>query len=233
MNDLAGKRLRYLIGADEDAIKGEPGAITMVPYGAPRVLEGTSAGYCNAFDQEGNRAYPPYRGRTDTASDYGEDVPDDGGPGWMRLLNSQFSKRRKQVFDLIEIDNIDAYQIAAVLAGVSLAQEFGLRVLAKNPTLRSWPEGVELLRHPNVVGAIMEHDANPLMVLQMCTEAGRPDLPLWFVAHGREEHAWVIAIARKAEVTRGLAHIGATWSRESGEREYAESIDIFPPSPSR
>lgn len=228
MNDLAGKRLRYLIGADATTLRGEPGAITMVPYGEPRVLEGVSAGYCNAYDQEGNGAYGPYTFDTDVSERYGERVVH---PSVLsRLLEAQFSKRRKQVFDLIEIDNTDAYPIGAVLAGVSLAMTLGLRVLAKNPTLRSWPEGVELLAHENVAGIIAEYDANPFMVLQMCTDAGKPDLPLWFVAHGREEHAWITTIARKAATTRGLAHIGATWSRESGEREYADSVDVLTPS---
>lgn len=65
-NPLAGKPLRYLIGADDPG-HGADDVITEVPYDHGIVLRGISVGYCNLFDENNTGAYGPYLSDSDTA----------------------------------------------------------------------------------------------------------------------------------------------------------------------
>lgn len=226
---LAGKPLRYLIGADS-AGAGQDGEITVVPYGDPPVRHGISIGYCNLFDErvsydkDGNAGeYGPYLPQTDTAGDYDEGVIDPHGPGWLKNLNEQFARRRDQQFEYIEIDNADAYLIDDVMGAVSLAYGYGLKVIAKNPLLVNVVSSRAYVAHPNIFGVIVEKGAgDPRDMDMLRRDVGKPDIPVWFVAFGKGR-AWASDTAKRAANFRNM---GVTYSSRG---EYENSQDILLP----
>src|SRR3954451_13508543 len=176
---LAGKPLRYLIGADSVGV-GHPDAITVVPYGAVRPRFGIGVGYCNLFDELNSGRYGPYLNTSDTARDYDEGQIDPRGPGWTRNLTEQFGERKRQGFDYIELDNPDAYSIAAVIGAIELAAGYGLKVIAKNPCLLPREAAKRYVAHANVHGAIVECGAgDPDDMDALRRNAGKTDLPVW------------------------------------------------------
>lgn len=223
MNPLAGKPLRYLIGANSVG-KGKAGEITVVPYNDGRVRNGISVGYCNLFSERGRvKAYAPYLNTSDTARDYNEGQIDPRGQGWRRNLNDQFALRQDQGFEYIELDNPDAYSVEDVIGAIELAGSYGLKVLAKNPGLIGRGE-TKYTAHPNVYGAIVEKDAGSADLMdRLRKDVGKPDLPIWFVSFGRAGKVWASKIAR---VAKDYLNMGVTWSSRG---EYTDSIDVLKP----
>ena len=222
-NPLAGKALRYLIGADAGyAI--DPDAVTEVGYDAPKPATGTCIAYCNLFDERTPaitvrtciRPTPPgntARGRSIRS-----------GPGWDRNLREQFERRKRQGFRYVELDNPDAYPVRDVLRAVDLAASYGFEVIAKNPLLIDG-DPLAYVAHSAVAGVIVEQGAgSPQEMEALRRRAGKPDLPVWFVAFGGSDgRAWAIKIAQQAEPHR---HMGVTFSNGG---EYTSCEDVLLP----
>lgn len=227
MNELAGLRLRYLLGAEKPG-NGIPGFITMVSWdwNTP-VAEGTSAAYCNLFyelyeDDPHREVFGPYLPQNAVARQYQEGQIDPRGKGWEKNLRAQFERRRKSGFSYVELDNPDAYAeefFEHVLGAVSLAREYGLRVIAKNPPLLE-KHALAFLEHPNVFAAIVEQDAGtPAVMHALRREARKPEMPVWFVAFGKGRE-WANATARAA---RAFTNMHVSFSSEG---EYGNSIAV-------
>jgi lysozyme family protein len=219
MNELVGLGLLYLIGAS-GPVEGKDGAAVEVPYdqGLPR--RGVGIAYGNLLVEPGSGEFPPYRKPTDTAAQYGEKVPDETGPGFEQNLRAQFYRRKEQGFKYIELDNPDAYPLEAVMRATALAESYGLGVIAKNAKLVDG--GAQWLRHPNVVGVIVEKGAgSPADYAALRPSA---DFPVWFVSFG-SGRAWASITA--ADITaRGYTNMSVTWSPGG---EYTRSVDVLLP----
>jgi hypothetical protein len=224
-NRLAGKPLRYLIGAEHSG-SGRDEDVTVVSYDTTEpVKHGISIAYCNLFDENNTGRYGPYLRTSDTAQQYKEGQIDPRGPGWEKNLREQFERRKKQGFEYIELDNSDAYSIEGVIGAIELAANYGLKVIAKNPLLMeaSSTASTAYVAHPNVYGVIVERDAaDPSGMDALRRRAGKPTLPVWFVAFG-SGRSWARTIADTAEHYRNM---GVTYSLAG---EYGNSIDILPP----
>lgn len=222
-NPLAGKPLRYLIGADR-GYAVDPEVITEVGYDDPKPQRGLAIAYCNLFDEHNTGKLGPYLHSSDTAETYDEGQIDPSGPGWQKNLRAQFERRKRQGFEYLELDNPDAYDLRHVLGAIDLAASYGFKVIAKNPLLVE-PDPFPYLQHPSVVGAIVEKDAGtPQQMDQLRKRAGKPDLPVWFVAFGsRANHAWATTMAMQAKSYR---HMGVTFSQGG---EYTASTDVLHP----
>lgn len=222
-NDLAGKAIDYLIGADS-AGTGNPDRVTMAPYGKRPALRGISIGYCNLFDELNTGALGPYLHSSDTARDYDEGQIDPHGPGWAKNLNAQFVHCRRQGFQYIELDNPDSYDIADVIGAIDLANKYSLKVIAKNPELMEAGED-QYLRHPNVYGAIVEKDCGGAQHMNVARRiVGKPDLPVWFVSFGNGR-LWARSVASTVKV-HDFHNMGVTYSTHG---EYESSEDILVP----
>jgi hypothetical protein len=222
VNPLAGKPLRYLIGADNDGRwPGHPDEIVEVPYDAEPAVLGLSIGYCNLFDEKNTGKLGPYLHTSGTAEEYREGQIDPRGPGWAKNLREQFERRKRKTFEFIELDNPDAYDIKDVLGAIDLAASYGLKVIAKNPLLMR-PSSADYLRHPNVYGAIVEKGAGgPAEMKRLRIDAGKPDLPVWFVMFddGEDMAKHIADLIRE----RGHKEMRVTYSSKG---EYGNSIDI-------
>ena len=200
VNALEGKPLRYLIGTDS-AGPGRDDEATVVSYSTPQPAKrGISIAYCNLFDELNTGRYGPYLHTSDTAAQYNEGQIDPHGPGWEKNLREQFERRRKQGFQYIELDNPDAYSVEDVIGAIELAASYGLKVIAKNPGLlediaredgRKRPDAAtSYVAHPNVHGIIVERGAGDADEMDhLRRKAGKPTLPVWFVAFG-DGRAW-------------------------------------------
>ena len=223
LDALEGKPLRYLIGTEASGPGGDD-AVTEVSYDtAEPARHGVSIAYCNLFDEHNTGHYGPYLHSSDTAAEYNEGQIDPRGPGWEKNLREQFERRRNQGFEYIELDNPDAYSIKDVIGAIDLAASYGLKVIAKNPGLM---EGgaMSYVAHPNVYGIIVERDAgSPGDMDALRREAGKPTLPVWFVAFG-SGRAWAAGVADAAKHYRNM---GVTYSSAG---EYGNAIDILPPA---
>jgi hypothetical protein len=222
-NPLVGKPLRYLIGT-EGSGSARDGDVTVVSYGTSQPAKhGISVAYGNLFDELNTRRYGPYLRTSDTAAQYNEGQIDPRGPGWEKNLREQFERRKKQGFGYIELDNPDAYKIKEVIGAIELAATYGLKVIAKNPGLM---EGgaVAYVAHPNVYGIIVEKGAGGAGDMDaLRRKAGKPDLPVWFVAFGSGK-GWGNSVASAAKQYRNM---GVTYSSAG---EYGNVIDILTPS---
>src|SRR5262245_31901552 len=245
---LAGKPLRYLIGTDTPG-DGRDGEIIEVGYTVTRPPpRGLAVKYCNLFDEENSGRYAPYLATSDTAAQYGEGQIDPRGPGWEKNLRAQFARARSQGFRIVELDNPDAYAVADVLGAVALAAGYGLAVIAKNPLLIDG-DPTPYVAHPAVVGVIVErHAGNPADMHALRVQAGKPGLPVWFVAFGEpparsrassssttarsrassmsEAREWAGNIARACRggfETRPYSNMRVTWSPGG---EYVASEDV-------
>jgi hypothetical protein len=221
-NPLAGKALRYLIGTEASGAGGDS-EVTMVSYSASAPVKyGISIAYCNLFDELNTGRYGPYLHTSDTAAEYGEGQIDPRGPGWEKNLREQFERRKRQGFEYVELDNADAYSIGDVIGAIELAAGYGLKVIAKNPGLLSDAAGY--VAHPNVYGVIVEKGGGGAADMdELRQKAGKPDLPVWFVAFG-SGRAWATSVADAAKQYRNM---GVTYSSAG---EYGNAIDILPPS---
>jgi len=222
-NPLAGKPLRYLIGADSPG-RGGDGEVTMVSYSATQPAEhGVSIAYCNLFDERNTGRYGPYLHTSGTAKQYNEGQIDPHGPGWEQNLREQFERRKKQGFEYIELDNADAYGVKDVIGAIELAATYGLKVIAKNPSLLE-AGATPYVAHPNVHGIIVERGAgNAAKLDALRRKAGKPNLPTWFVSFGGG-HDWANGVANAAKNYRNM---GVTYSSTG---EYGNSIDVLTPS---
>ena len=219
---LTGKPLRYMIGAPS-AEPGRDDAVTVVPYDSKPVKRGVSIGYCNLFDETNSGAYGPYLQASDTAAQYNEGQIDPLGPGWTKNLHEQFQRRRKQGFEYVELDNADAYAIKDVIGAIDLASSYGLKVIAKNPLRLQRAAAASYVAHPNVYGVIVERGAgSPDDMDALRREAGKPDLPVWFVAFG-SGRKWADKVGGTAKHYRGM---GVTYSSDG---EYGNATDTLPP----
>ena len=233
LDALEGKPLRYLIGTEASGPGGDD-AVTEVSYDtAQPARHGVSIAYCNLFDEHNTGHYGPYLHSSDTAAEYNEGQIDPRGPGWEKNLREQFERRRNQGFEYIELDNPDAYSIKDVIGAIDLAASYGLKVIAKNPGLmeparedgRKRPDAaMSYVAHPNVYGIIVERDAGSAGDMDaLRREAGKPTLPVWFVAFG-SGRAWAAGVANAAKQYRNM---GVTYSSAG---EYGNAIDILPPA---
>jgi hypothetical protein len=225
VNPLSGKPLRYLIGTDS-AGTGHDNEVTEVSYNATApVKRGISIAYGNLFDERNTGRYGPYLHTSDTAKQYNEGQIDPRGAGWEKNLREQFERRKKQGFEYIELDNPDAYSSRDVIGAMDLAASYGLKIIAKNPLLVKG--AVEYVAHPNVYAIIVEKGAgNPREMDALRKKAGKPDLPVWFVAFG-SGRSWAGSIADAAKQHR---HMGVTYSSAG---EYGNAIDIVVPPAER
>jgi hypothetical protein len=230
-NPLAGKKLRYKIGADNPG-KGAPDEVVEVGYDWEKPVPGCiSIAYCNLFNEKYSEQskkeraeYGPYLKSSDTAKDYGEGQIDPRGEGWRRNLVEQFERRTKQGFHYIELDNPDAYAVADVVAAVDLAGSYGLKVIAKNPGLMDG-DPLPYVAHRNVFGIIVEKgagDAHQMEALRR--RAGKPDMPVWFVFFDtRKGHeAGKKAASHAAGMARQYAGMAVSYSPGG---EYTHSVD--------
>ena len=222
-NVLSGKPLRYLIGTDASG-PGRDNEVTVVSYSTARPAKhGVSIAYCNLFDEHNTGKYGPYLKTSDTAAQYNEGQIDPRGPGWEKNLREQFERRKKQGFEYVELDNPDAYTIKDVIGAIELASSYGLKVIAKNPGLMG-SGATTYVAHPNVYGIIVEKGAGTAKQMDdLRREAGKPELPTWFVAFG-SGRKWAGSVASTAKNYRNM---GVTYSSVG---EYRNAIDILPPS---
>jgi hypothetical protein len=192
---------------------------------------GISIAYGNLFNEKYSEQSPtertqygPYLATSDTADEYGEGQIDPRGAGWRRNLIEQFERRRRQGFDYIELDNADAYSVSDVLGAIDLAEQYGLKVIAKNPGLMQ-DDPVAYVAHRNVHGIIVEKGAgNAHEMHALRRRAGNPGLPVWFVlfakANGRETAKE--AALEAAAHARHYASMSVTYSPDG---EYTTSVD--------
>jgi lysozyme family protein len=221
-HELEGLPLRYLIDTDTYG-SGRDGEIVEVSYDATgKPARGISVKYCNLFDEKNTGAYGPYLHASGTAGEYHEGQIDPKGPGWTKNLSEKFARAVAQGFQYVELDNPDAYSVADVLGAVTMAERYGLCVLAKNPLLMQGDPAPYVAR-PNVVGAIVERGAgSPADMDALRKKAGKTSLPVWFVAFG-DGRAWAGNTANQAKQFGGM---GVTYSSAG---EYGNSIDLLRP----
>jgi lysozyme family protein len=214
-NPLEGKPFRYLIGADGTPA-GKDGEIIEVGYDATRpCASGISIKYCNLFDEKNTGGYGPYLHDSDTAQQYGEGQIDPKGAGWRKNILEQITRAKDEGFEYVEWDNPDAYPVSAVLNAVALSNQFGLKVIAKNPLLIDG-DASAYVRQCHAV--IVERGAgNPADMDALRKKAGKPTLPIWFVAFG-DGRSWADNTAHEARQFRTMS---VTYSRG----EYTDSED--------
>lgn len=232
-NPLAGKPLRYVIGKDSD--DGKPGYVTEVGYDAVSLMFGIGIKYVNLFDEKNTGKFGPYLHDSDTAAQYNEGQIDPTGEGWTENLRLQFLRAQAQRFEYIELDNCDAYSVKTVVEAIDFAQSFGLKVIAKNPgNMKS--DAFSILAHPGVYGIIVEEGAGtPDFMHSLRVRAGKPDLPVWFVAFyspdpEKDGRIWATGIACAIE-NNGFENMGVTYDHAA--KEYGGDVeDILKPLPS-
>jgi hypothetical protein len=223
VNALEGKPLRYLIGAPGPGPGGDD-EVTVVSYDTTQPAKhGISVAYCNLFDELNTGRYGPYLHLSDTAAEYNEGQIDPRGPGWEKNLREQFERRSKQGFAYVELDNPDAYAIEDVIGAIELAASHGLKVIAKNPGLMRGGS-TSYVAHPNVHGIIVERGAGGADDMDaLRRRAGKPDLPVWFVAFGSGRGL----AGSVASVAKQYRNMGVTYSSDG---EYGNAVDILPPA---
>jgi hypothetical protein len=224
---LEGKPLRYLIGGDDSA-PGKEDEITELGFDAEAAPKhGIGVKYCNLFDEKYDKKkksgnFGPYLGGTDVSKKYGEGQIDPRGAGWSKNLNEQFARAKAQGFAYVELDNPDAYAVADVVSAVERAESHGLKVIAKNPGLVEG-DRKSYVAHRNVVGVIVEKDAGtPDEMDALRRAAGKPALPVWFVAFGGGK-AWA---QKTAEAAAKYKNMGVTYSTKG---EYGNASDVLVP----
>lgn len=217
------KPLSYLIGAD-DQPEGSSSRIVEVGYDHDLPAGGDAIGYCNLLDEKNEGRLGPYLEASGTAAEYREGLINPRGAGWGRNLHEQLDRRKRQGFRLIEWDNPDSYPGNYVMEAISLTETYGMKVVAKNPMLMEDTK-VSYVQHPVVVGAIVEFECgDPAGMDDLRRKAGKPNLPVWFVAFGKpDQFAWINKIAQQAG---SFQNMGATFSRGG---EYVNVNDVLVP----
>ncbi len=220
-NAFEGKPFRYLIGRDDTPI-GSDGEITEVGYDATKpCARGTTIKYGNLFDEKNTRQYGPYLYDSDTAQKYREGQIDPRGAGWRKNILEQLTRAKDEGFEHIEWDNADAYPTSAVLNAIALSDQFSLKVIAKNPLLM---DGDALAYVRQSHGAIVEAECgSPADMDALRKRAGKPELPIWFVAFGNGL-SWAEKTAREARQFRNMS---VTYSPAG---EYIQTEDVLLPN---
>lgn len=220
-NCLEGKALRYLIGTTLPPAVKEDNVVHEVSYDCSSRMDNNTIAYCNLFDEYNSGKYRPYLHNSDTAQQYDEGQIDPTGPGWERNLRDQFERRKRQGFKYIELDNPDAYTWENVRSAIDIASSYGFLVIAKNPELLDKPQA--FLRHPAIVGAIVEKDCGSSdRMHELRAAVGKPTLPIWFVCFGSGK-GWG---QRTAASASKFINMGVTYSSIG---EYKNSIDLLKP----
>lgn len=211
--------LRYRIGADD--APAEEGCTVEAPYGVAPPPGGIW--YCNLYDQTGTGDYGPYLPDTGTSGEYGEKVVDPNGAGWTKLLTNELSFVSSG--DTVEWDNLDGYPISAVMDAYDRTEAAGIKIVAKNPGLLRNPAAFLVLSHPAVTGCIVESGAGtPAIMDRLRKDAGKPDLPVWFVffGTGRQEAEYCAAEARNYQ------NMGVTY--DSAGEYGGDIVDVLKPT---
>ncbi len=218
--DVVVTPLRYLIGLD--GAQGMAGALTVQGYDATEPVKvGLAAKYCNLRDENHDGTYGPYLPPDDIDQQYNEPAPDPKGDGFKRNRDEQLDRARSQGFTRVEFDNIDTYDVGVALQCFNEAAARGLEVLCKNPGLVKG-DHIALLKHGAVIGIIVEQDAGaPIEMDGKRRAAGKPNLPVWFVAYG-DGYTWAERMASTITAHK-LAEMGVTYS-PNGEYESVENI---------
>jgi uncharacterized protein (TIGR02594 family) len=216
--------LDYLIGADGPQ-RGNESRITETPFGVGPAALGGSIAYCNLRRENGEPPeYDPYLPHDDIYEQYREGRPDPQGPGFRRNIVEQLDRCTQLGHTLVEEDNPDSYPLSAVMLGVTLAQERGLGVIAKNPGLLK-DGALTYVAHPNVLGIIVEKDCGtPAEMDELRRNAGKPGLPVRFVSYG-DGRDWATRTAQAIPSAR-YANMGVTYSSKG---EYENSEDVLRP----
>lgn len=223
-NALAGKPLRYLIGAD-GSVACESNAVFEAPYGEKVVGECSKIAYGNLFDELNTGGYGPYLHSSDTAAQYGEGQIDPRGAGWRKNIAEQIARAKTYGFTIIEFDNPDAYGLADVIGAIDDAQRNGLQVVAKNPGLLE-DGAVAYVAHKNVVGIIVEKGAGSAKGMDdLRRRAGKQDLPVWFVTFAKSGASAAAKIA--AQIKAGNYRNMSVTHSTAGE--YRDAVDVLLP----
>lgn len=181
---LAIPLLRYLIGAS--GVSALPGYITEPGWLAFKPKGGPSIAYLNLLDQSQSGKYGPYLPLSGTALQYNEPAPDPRKPGFEKNIRYQLDFAKRQGYDSVEWDNPDSYSTVDVLRALSLTQEYGLKVYAKNPLICKDPAAY--VSHPTVIGIIVEKGAGTPKEYQSFLKQLSKDIPVYFVFHGNQKH---------------------------------------------
>ena len=216
--ELFGLPLRYLKGRSNDnPYKGSRDEIVLVGYEATHVPpSGIPVKYCTLLDQENDGRSGPY---------LSPNVPDPKQSGYYRNIHNQLELAQNQRFKLIEWDHaadehLDEFDVKRA---IDLALVYKIGVLFKNPGAIKKYNPTEHIKHPNVFGIIVEKECGSVMAMDSLRRAaGKPELPIWFVAYGDRRWADVMAIDAKKYI-----NVGVTFSPTG---EYEDSIDILVPS---
>lgn len=221
--------LRYKIGIDNPP--GEAGVITMCSFKTTHAPSTLAAWYLNIYVEEGElAAYGPYRDKTDTADQYDEGVPVFGTTGFWKNIDRQLAKITRLGGKYIETDNRDAYRNSDILKLFDYIAKHRLKIFLKNPGMSDFEEdSTELMRHPAVVGAIIEKGSiTPGTLHAMRIAVGKPQLPLWFVSFndGKGGLNWAQQCAQQILASQ-ITYAGVTYS--GGEEEYDTSRDVLIP----
>lgn len=220
--------MQYLIGQDNP--KGKVGYITLCSYDttvAPKL--GIPAYYLNAFVEEGQLPeYSPYLDTSDTAYRYKEGMADPDYLGFHENIRRQAEKIQHMKGWLVEVDNRDAYKNSVIAKLYTrLHDVYGFKILCKNPGMSDHDEpSAPLLRHPAVVGAIIERGkVRPLAMSIMRIAADKPEMPCWFVNHGANGAIFADECATEIK-KNNIKCMGVSLSYGG---EYTNHIDILLP----
>lgn len=220
---LAGKPLRYLIGKDSDP--GVDGCVTVIGYDAQEMpAHGIGAGYINPRDEHNTGRFGPYLPADDISAQYDEPAPIFDTDGFWSNFRPQISKWASKGARFDEVDNLDTYSVNSALKMFNEVQAKGLAVLVKNAAIVDGDQK-QLLIHPAAAMVIVEKDCGlPASYDSMRRAAGKPDLPVRFVAFG-DGRAWAQQVAQQIKAA-GYLDMGVTYSASG---EYGSSEDILLP----
>jgi hypothetical protein len=225
-NPLEELPLDYLIGTDVSTYHANRAVEAGYDRGKPAAAA-AAIKYCNLFDEKNTGNYGPYLHGSDTAAQYAEGQIDPAGPGWRKNLTEQLTRAKTQGFRYVELDNPDAYQLADVIGSVDLAASKDLKVIAKNP-LAMEGDPLAYVQHPAVVGVIVERGAgSPADMDALRRRAGKPSLPIWFVAFRKGNEDGRTWAGNTATAARAFKNMGVTFSPDG---EYTSVQDVLLPN---
>jgi hypothetical protein len=246
---LVSDPLRYLIGADDDAITAALAAGDLVEisydYEPPDPLHPPAFRYGTFTDETGRyrshatanargryRPYLPPDG--DITGEYGEWCPDPAGQGFLANVRDQLARAAHAL--RLELDNPDfaGLSLDAVLQAHDLAWAAHLNTAAKNPLNVADPR--KYVSHPSVDLCIVErgpHGSDDMEHLRQAV--GQPLLAVRFVGFrehpyprgGQDDYDWCRAVAQEIRA-RGYRNMGVTYSPDG---EYTSSHDVQVPLP--
>lgn len=221
MMSIVAKPLRYLI-----ALERSPGEFVEVGYDAREPSGIIPVKYCNLRDEKNSGRFAPYYPPDDIDSEYSEPAPDPDYPGFWTNLTEQLDRAAEQGFHLVELDNLDTYDVPVSLQCFDRVADHQLEVLVKNPLLVEDGEQRALLAHNSAVLVIVEeYCGDPVRMDALRIAAGKPHMPVRFVSYGSIDN-WANECAGSIR-TRGFVDMGVTHS-DTGE--YASSRDVLLPT---